>query len=347
MPARLFPEGDPSPAVAKLSELEAGRWGDCFAVLVTKDRATTRDGKPYFRVGFRDAVRSVTAMIWSDTPHFADCEQAWEPGKFYKLRCRYQETQFGPQIDLDRIREVTDADAADGFDPADYAPASRFNADEMFDELREIVSTQIDEGPLQQLVSGILDDYAEEIKTYPAASRNHHAYRAGYLEHVLSVTRTAVYLADKYIAYYNEMQPPLSKSLVVAGAVLHDIGKMVELEPRLQGGVYTTEGRLIGHILLGRDLVRDKAQEVPDLDAETRLRLEHIIVAHQNLPEWGSPIAPHTPEALLVHFADDIDAKFHMMAVALETEPTGEDFTGRDNPLRRSIFRGGTSSEDE
>ena len=93
--------------------------------------------------------------------------------------------------------------------------------------------------------------------------------------------------------------------------------------------------------MLGRDLVRDKASELGDVDPETLLRLEHIIVAHQNLPEWGSPIAPHTPEALLVHYADDVDAKFHMMATLLETEPiAGAEFTDRNNPLRRQIFRG-------
>ncbi len=130
-------------------------------------------------------------------------------------------------------------------------------------------------------------------------------------------------------------------SLVVAGAVLHDIGKLIELDYRPQGSGYSARGKLIGHILLGRDLVRDKAATIPEMDPEILLRLEHIIVAHQNLPEWGSPIAPHTPEALLVYYADDIDAKFHMMALALmEDSPDDEQFTPRDNPLRRGIFRG-------
>ena len=96
------------------------------------------------------------------------------------------------------------------------------------------------------------------------------------------------------------------------------------------------------HILLGRDMLREAAADVPELDPELLLRLDHIIVSHQNLPEWGSPIAPHTPEALLVHYADDIDAKFQMVAAAL-TEPAADDateFTSRNNPLRRAIFRG-------
>ena len=158
---------------------------------------------------------------------------------------------------------------------------------------------------------------------------------------MLCVTKNALYLADRYRGHYPHLQPPLSKSLVVAGAVLHDIGKMQELEFQPHGADYTPRGRLVGHILLGRDIVRDAAGSIDGFDPETLLRLEHIIISHQNLPEWGSPIAPHTPEALLVHYADDIDAKFHIMAAVLETPPADDErFSNSQNPLRRRLFRG-------
>jgi len=338
----LMPDAAENAArIHRLCELDPGQQADCFALLAMKDRAKTRDGKPYYRVLFRDAGRTVTAMIWNDTTWFADCEESWPVGSFYKLRCTYDETKFGPQIELDRIREVVESDAADGFDPAEFFESSGFDVDEMFAELLGIANDEISDVPLRELVVGLLEDHAEEIRRLPAASRNHHAFIGGYVEHVLSVTRTAVFLAEKYGDDYSHMQPPLSKSLVVAGAILHDVGKLIELEFRAQGSTYTAKGRLIGHILLGRDLVRDKAAEIPEMDPEILLRLEHLIVAHQNLPEWGSPISPLTPEALLVYYADDIDAKFYMMARALEQESSdGEEFTGRDNPLRRNIFRG-------
>jgi len=325
-----------------LCELQPGQIGDCFALLVSRDSGTTRDGKPYYRVLFKDAGRTATAMVWNDSAHFGNCEQNWKPGRFYKLRCRYSETQYGPQIDIDRIRETTDDDAADGFDPAEFHARSRFNVEEMFAELLEHIGKHIESEPLQQLVVQVLTEYADEIKRIPAATRNHHAFIGGYVEHVLSVTETAVFLADKYRRLYPEMQPPLSKSLVVAGAILHDIGKVRELEIAPQGAEYTAEGRLVGHILQGRDMVREAAADIPELDREMLLRLEHIIVSHQNLPEWGSPVAPHSPEALLVHYSDDIDAKFQMMAQALIDTPADEEgeFTSRHNPLRREIFRG-------
>ncbi len=327
--------------LTRFCNLEAGQQADCFVLLSAKDRGKTRDGKPYFRVTFRDATRQATAMIWSDTRWFADCEAGWREGGFYKIRCRYEESQYGPQIDLQRIREITEEDSADGFDPAEFFDTTRFDPEEMYSELCQLVRDQIGEEPLRDLVISILDAHATAVKESAAAVRNHHAFRGGYLEHVLSVTRTCVYLADKYSEYYPAANPPLSKSLVVAGGVLHDIGKVRELEFQPHGHAYTPQGRLVGHILLGRDIIREFAQDIPALDEETLLRLEHIIIAHQNLPEWGSPVAPHTPESLLVHYADDIDAKYHMMATALEVPPEeGEQFTTKDNPLRRAIFRG-------
>ena len=325
--------------IVRLAEMAVGQQADCFALLAAKDRATTRDGKPYYRVLFRDADRTVTAMIWSDSAWFVDCETRWQVGEFYKLRCLLTESQYGPQIELDRIRAVGETDRADGFDPTEFFQSTRFDVDQMFDELRQIASEQISDDGLRQLVVGLLEEHAADIKQIAAAARYHHAFTGGYLEHTLSVTRTAVYLADKYIEYYPNMAPPLSKSLVVAGAILHDIGKLQELQYQPQGSTYTAVGRLIGHILLGRDMIREKAEATSDMDAEMLLRLEHIVVSHQNLPEWGSPVAPHTPEALLVYFADDVDAKFHEMVMALN-EGTADEFTSRNNPLRRSIFRG-------
>jgi len=327
--------------VQRLCDFAVGDSGDCFALLAAKDRATTRDGKPYFRVTFRDGRRSATAMIWSDTPWFADCEANWQVGMFYKLRCSYLENQYGSQVELDRVRPVEPSDREQGFNPLDFFEHSRFDADEMLAELKQIAETHISERPVRNLVLALLEEHEPQLRQMSAASRHHHAFAGGFLEHVLSVTRTCVFLADKYLAYYPHMHPPLSKSLVVAGGILHDIGKSLELKHLPQGAEYTAQGRLIGHILLGRDLVREKARELGEIDPETLLRLEHIIVSHQNLPEWGSPVAPHTPEALLVYFADDLDAKFHMVARALEAEPApGEQFTSRDNPLRRPIFRG-------
>jgi 3'-5' exoribonuclease len=192
---------------------------------------------------------------------------------------------------------------------------------------------------LRKLVDSILTKYRDEILTFPAARHNHHAFIGGLLEHTLSVTRTSMFLADKYAEYYPDMQPPLNKSMVVAGAILHDIGKLREYDCRPEGAAFSAAGALIGHILLGRDIVREAAAEL-NLEADTLLRLEHIIVAHQRLPEWGSPKPPMTPESLLVHYADDIDAKYHMMAAILKNDANPGPVTSKKNVLMQHVYKG-------
>jgi 3'-5' exoribonuclease len=324
-----------------LHELQPGDLCECFAVLVSKDRASTRDGKPYFRVQFRDLQRTITAMIWEDGGFFDACETEWKAGQFYRLKGLYQENQYGSQMTLEAVREIQPQDSRDGFNPSLFYLQSRYDVEKLWEELLQIVESEIHDPELKTLVSQILQKYAREIKVYPAASRNHHAFQGGFLEHVLSVTRTAVFLAHKYELAYPHLVPPLSTELVVAGAILHDIGKLLELDGRPQGSAYTPTGKLIGHIVMGRDIVRDEAKEVPNLHAETLLRLEHIILSHQGIPEWGSPVMPMTPEALLVHYADDMDAKFEMIAEALKQSlESTDEFTDKNNPLRRQFFRG-------
>jgi 3'-5' exoribonuclease len=330
------------PVLRRLSEFEPGEQGDCFALLVKKDAGKTRDGKPFYRAVFRDNHRSVTTMIWLDGGWFEECHQRWIPGSCYKLRARYFENQFGAQLELEKIRPVEESDAEAGFNLADFQPTTRSDPERLLCDLIDLASREIDDVPLRTLTISLLDSHRDQLLTMAAAMHHHHAYRGGFLEHVLSVTKTAAYLADKYRDHYPHLHPPLSKSLIVAGAILHDIGKTQELVQQPAGADYTPKGRLIGHIVLGRDLVRSAAAAIPEFDPELLLRLEHVILAHQGTPEWGSPVVPSTPEALLVHYADDIDAKLHMMVAALETEPTpgNEEFTSKDNPLRRRLFRG-------
>jgi len=334
-------EGDAMPApVMSLSELEEGQEADFFALLSEKQELTTRDGKPYFRVLFRDSKREVGLPIWADSPLANSCRSEWAVGEFYKLRAKVQSTNFGPQLEIRRIRPVADADAKDGFDPLMCLPVSRFDPEQMFAELVATAKEQIQDEPLRRLVLDIYEANRSDILKWPAARRNHHACVSGFLEHTLNVTRTCVHLADKYCELYPDMQPPLDKDLVIAGAMLHDIGKLRELRTSAAGTEYSAAGELIGHVLQGRDIVRETAAGRA-IDAEKLLRLEHVIVAHQRLPEWGSPKPPMTPEALIVHHADDLDAKLNMIVAILAEEKNGGVVTSKRNPMSQSFYRGG------
>ncbi len=315
-------------SIVPLGELVHGQEADLFALMTAKEQLTTRDGKPYFKVGFRDARREVSFPIWNDSPWARDCRDAWEPGLFYKIRAVYRETNYGPQLEIRKIREATEADGQDGFDPNMCRPCSRFDPREMARQLVGIARDKIADAGLRQLVLSILESNQAALLTAFAARRHHHAFVAGLLEHTLSVTRNAVFLAEHYVGLYGDLARPLDTDLVVAGAILHDVGKLRELEDLPIGAHYTDSGELIGHMLQGRDMVREAAAGV-SIDAHKLLLLEHVIVSHQRLPEWGSPKPPMIPEALLVHYADDVDAKFNAMVRDLSEDKPYSRIMGR------------------
>lgn len=328
-------------SMVELSALRPGEEGVFFALLAAKSPGTTRDGKPYYWVTFRDRLREVTFPIWGDSRWAEECHTQWAAGEFYKVQAVYQETNYGPQLNILRIRPVNESDQGDGFDPDMCLPRSQCEPQEMFEELRGLVDEYVTEERLREVVCRLLDDHKDDWLRLPAARSFHHAYLGGLVQHTLSVARNAAFLAEKYAEdeAYGDFAPPLNVGLVVAGAVLHDVGKLRELELSGVAACHTPEGALAGHILQGRDMVREAAL-VAGLDEETRLRLEHIIVAHQRRPEWGSPKPPMTLEALLVHYADDCDAKFETMATILRTDTTEGPLTSHKNVLRQPVFRG-------
>jgi 3'-5' exoribonuclease len=323
-----------------LCEMNEGQEADFFALLSDKQELTTKDGKPYYRVTFRDARREVGFPIWSDSALADPCRSEWTPGQFYKLRAVLRQSNYGPQLEIKKIRPVEDGDRQEGFDPLMCQPVSRFDPVEMFAELINIVESRIENVPLRELVADILEQNREQLLVWPAAKKNHHAFVSGYLEHVLNVTRTSCHLAEKYAELYNDLEPPINKDVIVAGAVLHDIGKLRELATTPAGAEYTASGCLIGHVLQGRDIVREMAVG-RTIDPEFLLRLEHVIVSHQRLPEWGAPKPPMTPEALIVHYADDLDAKMNMLVCTLKEDTTDGPVTSKRNAMAQQFYRGG------
>jgi 3'-5' exoribonuclease len=330
----------PKPTLKRLADLESGDYADCFARLAERTKGATRDGKPYYACRFKDARRTAAVMVWADGAHFEDCEKNWQVGQCYKLRAVYTEHEkYGPQLDLEVIRPVNDADRAQGFDPLEFVERSRFDPDAMFADLRGLAEAEIADEPLRRLVLLLLDRHAAALRWLPGSQRHYHPFAGGWLEHTLAVTRTCLLLADRYRAHYPDLKPPINRDLVAAGAVLHDVGRVAEFDDPLTLQP-TVPGRLLGHLFLGRDLVRDAARDVPDLNSQLLQLLEHLIVSHLNLPEWGSPRLPLVPECLILHHADDLDAKLEMYARCLTHDQAAGPFTDRDPILGRQLFKG-------
>ncbi|MFM8271818.1 MAG: 3'-5' exoribonuclease YhaM family protein [Gemmata sp.] len=329
------------PVLAKLSDLQAGDYFDCFVQLAEKARGTTRDGKPFWTCRFRDARRTVGAVpLWEDSPYYEPAAD-WQPGQFFKVRATYTEHEkYGAQLDIEQIRPVADADRSFGFSELDFVERSRFDPVEMFANLEELARGEISDGPLRTLVASLLTAHAAALKVLPGSTRHYYPFAGGWLEHTLSVTRSVAWLADRYAAAFPGLNPPLNRGLVVAAAVLHDIGRVRELTlpPGLPArpGV---EGELFGHLFLAYDLIRDAARGVPDLDPELLSLLLHCVITHQKLPAWGSPSLPCIPEVLILHHADDLDAKLEMYARCLTRDTADGPFTDRDPALGRQLLK--------
>jgi 3'-5' exoribonuclease len=321
--------------------MKPGQQGDFFALLTERSRGATREGKPFYTCRFRDRKRTVTFMVWADGPWFEKCEADWREGKFYKLRAAYGEHEkYGPQMELINLRPATEADAEDGFDPAEFVEHSRYDRDALFAELRGLVEREIADEPLRRLVLSLLDWNAVALKRRPASAGKYFPFTGGLLEHTLSVTTTCLHLVAKYTAAYPELKPPLNRDLVVAAAALHEIGRVQELDDDLLAPQPTVAGRLFGHLFLGRDMVRDAARAQGDVNPELLQLLEHVLVSHLTLPEWGSPRLPMIPECLLLHHADDLDAKLEMYVRCLTHDVSPGPFTDRDPVLGKPLFKG-------
>jgi 3'-5' exoribonuclease len=329
----------PKPALVRLSDLTPGQYADFFVVLAERTKSATREGKPYYNCRFRDNRRTVGFMVWADGGWFDPCDKEWQEGHFYKVRGKYFESpRFGPQIEIDQIRPVGDAD--EGFDATQLVDSSRHDANALFAELRSLAEQHIADEPFRRLVLTILDRHAEQLKRVPATQRHFYPFPGGLLEHILSVTRACIHLAQKYTAAYPELRPPINSDLVVAGAMLHDIGRVLEFGEDPIAVQQTVPGRLLGHLFLGRDLVRDTARELGDVNSELVQLLEHVIISHLNHPEWGSPRLPLIPESLIIHHADDLDAKLEMYARCLIKDQAPGPFTERDAALGRQLYKG-------
>lgn len=328
----------PSP-IAELCQLTEGQEADFFAMLADKTVRHTKEGLPFLKLVFCDYRRQVSSVLWTDHPLFKTCSDHCSKGQYYKLRAVYQTGRYGPQLGLRKIRATLESDVLDGFDPARCRPASRINADILFEEVQTLARQQIGKGPLQNLIVRIFKEWREVLYETPGSRKKHHAYYGGLLEHTLSVARIAAFLADHYQAHYPETKRIFSKPLTIAGAILHDIGKVKELDGRQLLPQKTLEGSLIGHPILGRDIIRQFGPLV-ELDSNVQLQLEHIILAHPRFPEHHAPQVPMSLEAIIVHEADYCDCMFASSLQILNQDDSTGILTREESSMGAGLFKG-------
>ena len=230
---------------------------------------------------------------------------------------------------IENIRRVIPAkDAADGFREEDCIPSSPRPADEMWAELQARIAS-VQRAPLRALLERIVATYGERLRIWPAAVTVHHAYRGGLLEHLLKIMEIGTFVADAY---------GVDREMIIAGAILHDLGKTEELTYDGATG-YSVSGNLVGHIAIGLGMLRDAIRELPDFPNDLRLALEHLVLSHHGARENGSPVLPMTLEAFVFATIDDLDAKMFQLRKHIADDNSDGPFTGFSKRLDRVVFK--------
>jgi 3'-5' exoribonuclease len=291
----------------------------------SKDIRQKKTGEPYLSLLLGDRTGEIDAKMWDNV---ADVLETFERDDFVRVKGLMQVYQNRPQFTIHKMVRVEDREV----DFADYFPCSERSPEEMFAELRGVVSG-IGNPHLRALLDAFMDDeqIAAAYRTAPAAKSVHHAFLGGLIEHVLSLCKLARMTAEHY--------RDIDLDLLLAGVILHDIGKVRELTFDRSFG-YSSEGQLLGHIVIGLRMIDEKLAQLPGFPKETRTLLEHMLISHHGELEFGSPRVPLFPEALLLHHLDNLDSKMECMraAIAHDRHASGC-WTGYIAPLERVVLK--------
>lgn len=278
-----------------------------------KRTAETRNGKPYDNVLLQDKTGTLDGKIWDpNSQGIADYGEK----DFVEVIGDVIKYNGNLQLNIKRLRVVGEGE----YNPADYLPVSEKNVDKMYEGLLAYIG-RIANPYLRQAVEYYFvknEDFIRKFKGHSAAKTVHHGFTGGLLEHTLSVTRACEYMAGAY--------PYLNADLLYASAICHDIGKVRELSSFPEND-YTDEGQLIGHIVIGVEMLDEAIATVPDFPQILANEWKHCIVAHHGELEFGSPKKPALAEALALNLADNMDAKLQTMKEILK-DKTGTEWLG-------------------
>lgn len=310
--------------LSKIADLEASSNGTGFFLCVRKERRNGAKG-PFLAVVLQDVSGEIGAKVFQDVDA---ADEQFEVGDFVAVQGRGNLFHERLELILDKIRRVIPNDAAQGFREEDCIRASPRGIDEMWQELVGRIQS-VERPELRDLLERVVTAHETKLRVWPAGVKVHHDYRSGLLEHVLKVLEVATLVADAYGA---------RRDLLVAGAILHDIGKLDELSYTL-ATEYTVEGNLVGHMAIGVGMLRAAAAEIPEFPRELLLELTHLILSHHGSKELGSPVEPMTVEAFILAACDDLDAKLHQIRRHLADDGTDGPFTAYHPRLKRVLLK--------
>lgn len=303
-----------------IRDYEIGETFDGFMLIKEVRKGTASNGKPFLTLFFVDSTGEIDAKLWDAKK---EDEQTFAAETIVKLVGDVHEFRGQAQL---RIQSLRPAQVTDGVKVADFLERAPVDKEVLQEKITNAIF-EMENPNVQRIVRAFIKKYNDELFVYPAASKNHHAYVSGLAHHITMMLEIAKGLCDIY--------PQLNKDLLYAGIILHDIGKIHELSGAVATS-YTVEGTLLGHISIMVGEIKEVADQL-SIDSEEVVILQHLVLSHHGIPEWGSPKRPLIMEAEILHFIDLIDAKVNMLTRALEKTKPGE-FTERVFALENRSF---------
>ncbi len=297
-----------------ISELHEGEKISGIYLCKHKQAAVTKNGKPYENLILQDKTGTIDGKIWE--PNSLGIDE-FDPLDYIDVVGDVTSFQGSLQVSIKRARKAGEGE----YDPGNYLPVSDKNVDTMYQELLGCAA-QVKNPYLHRLLMSFFEEDEEFVRAFKgnsAAKTVHHGFIGGLLEHTLSVTRLCQYYCKTY--------PILNQDLLLTSAMLHDIGKTRELSPFPKND-YTDDGQLLGHIMIGAEMVHDKAREIPGFPEKLESEVKHCILAHHGELEYGSPKKPALAEAVALNLADNTDAKMETLTEIFNGAGEQKDWLG-------------------
>ncbi len=293
--------------MTKLYEYQLDEDMDLNVLVKQADVRTAKNGKPFIAFTFQDKSGAMDGKYWGATDEDITHFQA---GRVVHLSGKREVYKGQPQVRINRLVVVKEEEQK----PALYMESAPMTTDDMKSAIQSYLF-KITNAPINRIVRHILTEHADTFFSFPAAKKHHHAFPGGLGFHTISILR----LADKVAELYPDVDP----SLLFGGAILHDIGKTIELTGAI-GTEYTVKGNLLGHIvIIDEEITRACLALKISEDSEAVVLLKHMILSHHGLLEYGSPVRPHLLEAEILHELDMIDASINMITTSLAKTPAG------------------------
>lgn len=313
-----------------INTIKAGDTVDDIFVLSKKTLSYKKDGNSFLSITVSDKSGRINGVIWDNVDKISS---GMTTGDF--VHVKGDVSQYNEKLQL-RIKTIT-AVSPDSINPLDFVPATGLNIDDMYIRLLETTAS-IETGYFKELLEAFWndEDFVCKFKIAPAAKKMHHAYLGGLLEHTLSMT----ILADKVAGHYKDYYKAIDRDLLLTGAVLHDIGKIIEFDYKFSID-YSVRGRLLNHIVIGIEMLDEKLKKIKDFPDEKAVLLKHMIVSHHGMREFGSPEPPKTIEAVLLNYIDEIDSRVNGIREFISSEDPNETWTSYHRLLERHFYIGG------